>query len=57
MKKFAKLPSLEKKKLLVGRLGTKVHELFPKEETTEEDMASDKKRSVMNPGKHEFLDI
>lgn len=33
---FTELPSIEKKRLLVKRLGTKVDKLFPEEEEDEE---------------------
>lgn len=41
LKKFTKLPSIEKKKLLVNHLGTKVDELFLEKEEGVEGMATD----------------
>lgn len=53
LKRFAELLSLEKKKFLGGRLGTKVDELFSEKRTVEEDMAGDQQQSMLNPSKHE----
>lgn len=53
--KFAELSSLEKKMILDNRLSTIVDELFPEEETIEEQMIVDLQRSIINHGKHEYL--
>lgn len=57
LKIFAELPSLKMKKLLVNHLGTKVDELFPKEDNVDEKMVGNQQRSVLNYGNYALLVI
>lgn len=55
LRKFAELPSFEKKKLLVKLLDAKVDELLPEEEEEDEEMADNQQKKALNPGECSFI--